>query len=109
MKCGALFLKKGGFNVCTFIILLSYHPFIKKSVITNYKRMAQRSPFRGVLQQRKGTQNPKNISPNVPYEKCLFFFFFTMLPYRIQYNESEYTIQNNNFFYKTTKKTHKLY
>ena len=32
-------------------------------------------------------------------------YFLTMLPYRVQYNESESDIQIYNFFYKNTPKT----
>ena len=69
-------------------------------------------PFRGMLQRRKGTTNPKNLPP----PKCSVRKLFTllghclkkvenmsfvkknknMLPYRVQYNESESDIQNNN-------------
>ena len=38
-----------------------------------------------------------NVSKNV--EECVW----TMLPYRVQYNESEYDFQNYNLFYKNTK------
>ena len=31
-------------------------------------------PFRGMLQRRKGTKNPTNITPNVPYENCSHFW-----------------------------------
>ena len=31
-------------------------------------------PFRGMLQRRKGTNNPKIIPPNVPYENCSHFW-----------------------------------
>ena len=65
-----------------------------------------------MLQRRKGTKNPKNIPPNVPCENCSHFWdifenvrkmsknVLTMLPYRVQYNESEYDIKNYNLFYK---------
>ena len=71
-----------------------------------------------MLQRRKGTNNSKIIHPNVPYENCshlwdifgeMFekwrFSFETILPYRVQYNESEYTIKQFNLFYKISPKT----
>ena len=39
----------------------------------------------------------ENCRKNV--ENC----FETMFPYGVQYNESEYDIQNNNLLYKNTK------
>ena len=41
-------------------------------------------------------------------KKVSTHIFETMLPYRVQYNESEYDIQIYNLFYKNNKKTKKL-
>ena len=40
---------------------------------SKYKCLSE-CPFRGMLQRRKGTENPKNIPPNVPYENCSHFW-----------------------------------
>ena len=47
------------------------HSLAKLANMTQGKKVGKHTPPHSrMLQRHKGTTNPKNIPPNVPYEKC---------------------------------------